>query len=261
MKYWPSLAVSAGRGVLVPLCGKSLDMRWLEAQGHQVWGVEISRKAIDAYFVEAGEEARFVRARTFMPMLEPGRKSISATICSCRDRMCREWEGCLIAARWWRCRPRSEPSTLITFSASFRTMRLSCWSRLSTTRIRSRDHHSACLKQKCSALWRTLPCRTAGASERRRSAATIQRSGGKRCPAVRLSDRQGAVSLSEQPSQASSNGFLQVGKLQFAYASHGSENNPAIVLIRGLGTQLIDWSPGIPDRRLPMAWVARHHFR
>jgi len=49
--------------------------------------------------------------------------------------------------------------------------------------------------------------------------------------------------LSEQPSQASSNGFLQVGKLQFAYTSHGSENNPAIVLIRGLGTQLIDWSP------------------
>lgn len=61
MKYWPSLAVSAGRGVLVPLCGKSLDMRWLEAQGHQVWGVEISRKAIDAYFAEAGEEAQFVQ--------------------------------------------------------------------------------------------------------------------------------------------------------------------------------------------------------
>jgi len=53
--YWPDLEVPADRGVLVPLCGKSLDMRWLEGRGHKVWGIELSRKAIEAYFAEGGE--------------------------------------------------------------------------------------------------------------------------------------------------------------------------------------------------------------
>jgi thiopurine S-methyltransferase len=54
-ELWPKLNVSPEKGVLVPLCGKSLDMRWLEQQGHQVWGVELAEKAITAYFEEAGE--------------------------------------------------------------------------------------------------------------------------------------------------------------------------------------------------------------
>ncbi len=38
-KHWPTLALPAGGRVLVPLCGKSLDMRWLAEQGHRVLGV------------------------------------------------------------------------------------------------------------------------------------------------------------------------------------------------------------------------------
>lgn len=38
--------------VLVPLCGKSLDLVWLAAQGHEVVGVELSPLAVQAFFEE-----------------------------------------------------------------------------------------------------------------------------------------------------------------------------------------------------------------
>ncbi|KAF1048673.1 MAG: Thiopurine S-methyltransferase [Herbaspirillum frisingense] len=53
-KYWPQLALPAGSTVLVPLCGKSLDMLWLADQGHKVLGVELSQLAIDQFFAENG---------------------------------------------------------------------------------------------------------------------------------------------------------------------------------------------------------------
>ena len=53
-KHWPALRLSAGSRVLVPLCGKSLDMHWLAAQGHRVLGVELSSLAVAQFFAEAG---------------------------------------------------------------------------------------------------------------------------------------------------------------------------------------------------------------
>ena len=50
IRFWPSLNV-AGR-VLVPLCGKSLDILWLAQQGHAVLGVELSPVAVRAFFRE-----------------------------------------------------------------------------------------------------------------------------------------------------------------------------------------------------------------
>lgn len=38
--------------VLVPLCGKSRDLLWLEAQGNRVTGVELSEIAVRAFFDE-----------------------------------------------------------------------------------------------------------------------------------------------------------------------------------------------------------------
>lgn len=52
--HWPALGPKAGERVLVPLCGKSLDMLWLREQGQQVLGVELSPIAIDAFFTEHG---------------------------------------------------------------------------------------------------------------------------------------------------------------------------------------------------------------
>ncbi len=38
--------------VFVPLCGKSHDMRWLRAQGHEVLGCELSPLAVEAFYQE-----------------------------------------------------------------------------------------------------------------------------------------------------------------------------------------------------------------
>jgi len=51
-QHWPALAVPARARVLVPLCGKSLDMLWLAGQGLQVLGVELSERAVEDFFKE-----------------------------------------------------------------------------------------------------------------------------------------------------------------------------------------------------------------
>jgi len=67
--HWPLLAASPGARVLVPLCGKSLDLLWLAGEGHRVLGVEISPLAVDAFFSENNltpeitEEPPFLRYR------------------------------------------------------------------------------------------------------------------------------------------------------------------------------------------------------
>ena len=53
-RWWPTLGVAAGAAVYVPLCGKSLDLRWLAGQGLAVTGSELSAVAIDEFFAEAG---------------------------------------------------------------------------------------------------------------------------------------------------------------------------------------------------------------
>jgi len=51
-EHWPTLGVASGSTVFVPLCGKSLDMLWLREQGHPILGVELSEKAVAAFFDE-----------------------------------------------------------------------------------------------------------------------------------------------------------------------------------------------------------------
>lgn len=45
-KYWPEIELQKRSTVLVPLCGKSLDIVWLMEQEYNVIGVEISALAI-----------------------------------------------------------------------------------------------------------------------------------------------------------------------------------------------------------------------
>lgn len=52
-KHWPQLSLPADSRVLVPLCGKSPDMRWLADQGHHVTGIEFSAIAAQEFFAEA----------------------------------------------------------------------------------------------------------------------------------------------------------------------------------------------------------------
>lgn len=53
-KYWPAIAPLPGARVVVPLCGKTLDMPWLAAQGHEVLGIEVAAEGIAAFFAEQG---------------------------------------------------------------------------------------------------------------------------------------------------------------------------------------------------------------
>ena len=54
-QYWPTLGVDTNAVAFVPLCGKTLDMRWLrERAGHPVLGIEIARNACSEFFDEWG---------------------------------------------------------------------------------------------------------------------------------------------------------------------------------------------------------------
>jgi thiopurine S-methyltransferase len=46
------------RTVLVPLCGKSLDLHHLSEQGHEVIGVELIETALEGFFADAGWEPK-----------------------------------------------------------------------------------------------------------------------------------------------------------------------------------------------------------
>lgn len=64
-RHWPSLGLAHGAQVLVPLCGKSLDLIWLASLGHRVLGVELSEQAVQAFFSEQGLQPRMARHGAF----------------------------------------------------------------------------------------------------------------------------------------------------------------------------------------------------
>ena len=49
-EHWPSAELAADATVLVPLCGKTVDMVWLAEQGHRIIGVEVSEIAVEGFF-------------------------------------------------------------------------------------------------------------------------------------------------------------------------------------------------------------------
>jgi thiopurine S-methyltransferase len=57
-EFWPGLGVDSAERVLVPLCGKSLDLLWLAARGHSVLGIELSPVAVADFFSENALEAK-----------------------------------------------------------------------------------------------------------------------------------------------------------------------------------------------------------
>ncbi|MDM3884501.1 thiopurine S-methyltransferase [Pseudomonas sp. BCRC 81390] len=64
-KYWAQLQRLPGSRVLVPLCGKSLDLAWLAGQGHRVVGIELSRRAVEDFFREHGLDAEVQQRGAF----------------------------------------------------------------------------------------------------------------------------------------------------------------------------------------------------
>lgn len=58
IRHWRDLSLPKAARVLVPLCGKSLDLLWLRDHGHMVTGIELSDIALQAFFAENGVPAR-----------------------------------------------------------------------------------------------------------------------------------------------------------------------------------------------------------
>jgi thiopurine S-methyltransferase len=61
VKHVSALALPPGARVFLPLCGKTLDIHWLLAQGMRVAGVELSSLAIDQLFAELGVQPQVSR--------------------------------------------------------------------------------------------------------------------------------------------------------------------------------------------------------
>jgi thiopurine S-methyltransferase len=58
IQHWRDLSLPQVARVLVPLCGKSIDLLWLRDQGHAAVGIELSDIALQAFFAENGVAAR-----------------------------------------------------------------------------------------------------------------------------------------------------------------------------------------------------------
>ena len=54
MAHVDVLNLSAGARVFVPLCGMTLDIPWLHAQGYRVVGAELSQQGVEALFQRMG---------------------------------------------------------------------------------------------------------------------------------------------------------------------------------------------------------------
>ncbi len=50
--HWSKLGLESTTNILVPLCGKTLDIHWLAQQGHKVTGIEFVEKAVAQFFQE-----------------------------------------------------------------------------------------------------------------------------------------------------------------------------------------------------------------
>lgn len=61
LRHWATVAPDPALRVLVPLCGRSLDLAWLASRGHPVLGVELSPIAARDFFALAGLEAELSR--------------------------------------------------------------------------------------------------------------------------------------------------------------------------------------------------------
>ncbi len=64
-EYWTHLGLQKNSRVFVPLCGKSLDMLWLRAQGHEVLGIDISPVAVRDFYLENNLNAQISKYRSF----------------------------------------------------------------------------------------------------------------------------------------------------------------------------------------------------
>ena len=65
LRHFSKLPIPSKSRVLVPLCGKSVDMNWLADQGHEVVGIELSELAVEQFFEEQNVQAEITSEKNF----------------------------------------------------------------------------------------------------------------------------------------------------------------------------------------------------
>ncbi len=58
VQHFTELSLAKGSRILVPLCGKTLDIPWLLSHGYWVAGAELSKSAIEQLFTELGVQPK-----------------------------------------------------------------------------------------------------------------------------------------------------------------------------------------------------------
>ena len=71
LQYWSHMNANKGSTVLVPMCGKSLDLIWFVSQGYKVLGVECSRKAINSFSQEQKLKLQTKQHNQFVAHISP----------------------------------------------------------------------------------------------------------------------------------------------------------------------------------------------
>ena len=56
VKHSSTVFTKDNPSILVPLCGKSMDMQWLQEQGANITGVDLARQALHEYFEDRNQE-------------------------------------------------------------------------------------------------------------------------------------------------------------------------------------------------------------
>ena len=54
VQHFKELGLEKGSRIFIPLCGRTLDISWLHAQGYRIAGAELSKVAIEQVFTELG---------------------------------------------------------------------------------------------------------------------------------------------------------------------------------------------------------------
>lgn len=65
IKFLPTLNLKKSDSCLIPLCGKSHDIRYLAKYFNTVIGIELSALAVDAFFAESNQTATLINDQYF----------------------------------------------------------------------------------------------------------------------------------------------------------------------------------------------------
>jgi len=66
IKYFKELDLDKQNRIFIPLCGKTLDIKWLLSKGYNVVGVELNMEAVKQLFIELNLQAKISKIGNFI---------------------------------------------------------------------------------------------------------------------------------------------------------------------------------------------------